>query len=66
VFPPLELEWLATTSFNRGVDLYCVSEFASARPWMERAMTLAGAAADGGALAMKLREIYSKLSWTVA
>ncbi|QDS73641.1 hypothetical protein FKW77_002299 [Venturia effusa] len=63
-FPNLELEWLATTSFNRGVDKYCVSEFENARPWMDRAMNLASAAADGGVLAAKLCEIYAKLTWT--
>ncbi|TID24359.1 SPO22-domain-containing protein [Venturia nashicola] len=65
-FPPLELEWLATTSFNRGVDMYCASDFENARPWMERAMTLASSAADNGGLAAKLCDVYSKLTWTAA
>lgn len=46
--------------------MYCASELENARPWMDRAITLASAAADNGVLAAKLCEVYSKLTWTAA
>jgi hypothetical protein len=62
-FPRDELAWLATTAFNRGVDLYCVQDEQNARLWAEKSMMLAGTAADGGALLKTLQGAYSKWVW---
>ncbi len=42
VYPPEELEWLATTAFNRAVDFYCASDDDGCKRWAEKALTLAG------------------------
>lgn len=62
-YPSVELEWLATTSFNRAVDYYCTSDDNKTKLWAEKSLTLAAALDDGGALLNLLREKYSGLSW---
>jgi len=62
-YPAEELEWLATTSFNRAVDFYCASDDTRCKTWAEKALTLAAAAEDGGALHGLLQEKYSGLAW---
>jgi hypothetical protein len=59
----VELEWLATTSFNRAVDYYCSSDDAKTKLWAEKALTLADTVEDKGTLLHLLREKYSGLSW---
>ena len=41
-YPEEELEWLATTTFNRAIDFYCASDEVACKRWAERALTLAG------------------------
>ena len=65
-FPPLELEWLATTAFNRGVDLYCAHDEPGARLWAEQAIMLAGCAADGGRLLACLQKAFAAWTWDAA
>ncbi|OCK77725.1 SPO22-domain-containing protein [Lepidopterella palustris CBS 459.81] len=62
-YPTAELEWLATTSFNRGVDFYCASDDENSRVWAEKALVLASVAEDGGILRDLLMEKYSGLRW---
>lgn len=47
VYPPDELEWLATTAFNHAVDLYCASDDEACKTWAEKALNLAMEANDG-------------------
>jgi len=70
MYPSEELEWLATTSFNKAVDLYCVNDDEGCRRWAEKALMLAGCAegdgGEGGAgagLEKVLREKYLGLRW---
>ncbi|RYP76844.1 hypothetical protein DL771_001580 [Monosporascus sp. 5C6A] len=62
-FPPLELEWLITTAFNHGVDLYCNDESELSKKWIVHAFTLAHYHQDGGDLEALLQERYTKLKW---
>lgn len=62
-FPNVELEWLATTAFNRAVDYYCTSDDVKTKLWVEKALMLAGDVDDGGNLRQLLEEKYSGLSW---
>ncbi|KAF2096421.1 SPO22-domain-containing protein [Rhizodiscina lignyota] len=63
-YPNTELEWLATTSFNRAVDYYCASDDVKTKLWAEKSLMLADALDDRGALLKLLREKYSALSWS--
>ncbi|RYP34710.1 hypothetical protein DL767_004156 [Monosporascus sp. MG133] len=60
-FPPLELEWLITTAFNHGIDLYCNDESELSKNWIAHAFTLAHYHQDGGDLEALLQERYTKL-----
>ena len=62
-YPCEELEWLATTSFNRAIDFYCSSEDAACRRWAERALGLSNLCEDGGALHEVLQQKYQGLAW---
>ncbi|RYP22519.1 hypothetical protein DL765_001577 [Monosporascus sp. GIB2] len=62
-FPPLELEWLITTAFNHGIDLYCSDESELSKNWIAHALTLAHYHQDGGDLEALLQERYTKLKW---
>ncbi|KAK7533968.1 meiosis protein SPO22/ZIP4 like-domain-containing protein [Phyllosticta citribraziliensis] len=63
-YPQTELEWLATSSFNRAVDFYCADDDARCRAWGEAAVRLAGAGrgADKGRLEEVLRRKLAELS----
>lgn len=62
-YPTVELEWLATTAFNRAVDYYCASDDEKTRLWADKALMLAGDVNDGGSLRALLTGKYSGLSW---
>ncbi|KAA6414480.1 MAG: hypothetical protein FRX48_01229 [Lasallia pustulata] len=62
-YPPVELEWLATTTFNRAVDFYCAGEDAACRRWADRALQLATSYPDEGAFRKVLQEKYLALTW---
>jgi hypothetical protein len=53
-YPEDELQWLATTAFNKAVDLLAVEDRATAEQWMEAALELARYAADNGSLHAQL------------
>jgi hypothetical protein len=53
-YPEDELQWLATTAFNKAVDLLAVEDCATAEQWMEAALELARYAADNGSLHAQL------------
>jgi hypothetical protein len=53
-YPEDELQWLATTAFNKAVDLLAVGDRQAADQWMEAALELARYAADNGSLHAQL------------
>ncbi|CAO1604556.1 sporulation-specific protein 22 [Xanthoria calcicola] len=62
-YPMEELEWVATTAFNRAVDFYCTSQDAICRRWAEKAMSLADLSDDDGRLHRLLQAKYLGLTW---
>ena len=63
IYPPEELEWLATTAFNRAIDFYCTSQDVKCRLWAERAIILSSLCDDRGTLHEILQVKYQGLSW---
>ncbi|PVH94353.1 SPO22-domain-containing protein [Periconia macrospinosa] len=61
-YPAIELEWLATTTFNHAVDYYIQENDAKCKEWAEKALALA-AWAEGSNLRDVLMEKYSELTW---
>ncbi|OLN95248.1 hypothetical protein CCHL11_08154 [Colletotrichum chlorophyti] len=62
-FPPEELEWLVTVSFNEAVDAYNVRQDDECNRWADLAMNLAHYADDDGVLQRKLQENRMKLKF---
>lgn len=60
-YPGEELEWLATTVFNRAVDFYLASDDSACRRWAQKALDLAGLMHDRGLLYGVLRGKMNKL-----
>ena len=63
MYPAEELEWLATTTFNRAIDFYCASQDAECRRWAEKALKLGSLCRDDGALHSTLQEKFQNLVW---
>ncbi|KAI9792394.1 MAG: hypothetical protein M1816_002278 [Peltula sp. TS41687] len=68
-YPTDELEWLATTTFNRAVDFYCASDDQACKRWAEKALIIAGLIRENdgsrpGGLRDLLESKYLSLSWT--
>ncbi|KAK5174968.1 sporulation-specific protein 22 [Saxophila tyrrhenica] len=55
-FPETELQWLATTSFNRAIDLLSAGANEACMEWIEGALGLARWAGDTGALHKNLSD----------
>jgi hypothetical protein len=55
-YPLEELEYVATTAFNRAVDYYCTGDDEACRRWAGKAIEVAGFSADGGDLGSLLQE----------
>lgn len=53
-YPEDELQWLATTAFNKAVDLLTAGDRQTADQWIEAALELARYAADNGSLHAQL------------
>lgn len=53
-YPEDELQWLATTAFNKAVDLLTAGDRHTADQWIEAALELARYAADNGSLHAQL------------
>lgn len=62
-YPVEELDWIATTTFNRAVDFYCTSQDEACRRWAEKAISLATLGDDGGQLHQLLQNKYLGLAW---
>ena len=63
-YPKTELEWLATTIFNRAIDFYLQEVDDSAREWAEKAFVLAQWIDDGGVMRDFLMGRFSKLKFS--
>ncbi|KAL7773732.1 hypothetical protein CFE70_003699 [Pyrenophora teres f. teres 0-1] len=63
-YPKTELEWLATTTFNRAIDFYLQEVDDSAKKWAEKAFVLAQWIDDGGATRDFLMGRFSKLRFS--
>ncbi|KAI9795239.1 MAG: hypothetical protein M1835_006135 [Candelina submexicana] len=62
-YPTEELEWMATTTFNRAVDFFGASDDAASKRWAEKALNIAALSDDGGGLHKTLQSKYLTLSW---
>ncbi|KAI9697243.1 MAG: hypothetical protein M1836_004807 [Candelina mexicana] len=62
-YPTEELEWMATTTFNRAVDFFGASDDAASKRWAEKALNIAALSDDGGVLHKTLQSKYLTLSW---
>ncbi|KAF2017110.1 SPO22-domain-containing protein [Aaosphaeria arxii CBS 175.79] len=62
-YPRVELEWMATTSFNRAIDYYMQEEDGKCKKWAEKALSLAQWSDDNGSLRAMLMERFSGLTW---
>ena len=60
-YPQTELEWLATTTFNHGVDYYVQGDENTCKKWAEHAFILAQWLDDNGALRDLLMEKFASL-----
>ena len=64
-YPVEEAEWLATTAFNRAVDVYSGGDAEGARTWAERALELA-ATVEGKRLHRVMQERWMKMCFDPA
>lgn len=62
-YPQTELEWLATTSFNRAIDYYMQEEDDKCKMWAEKSFVIAQWLEDDGAVRDLLMEKFSALRW---
>lgn len=62
-FPAEELEWMATTAFNRAVDLYCADDDQTAKDWAGKALNIAQYCSDGGSLERLLQSKLLELNF---
>ncbi|KAI9739411.1 MAG: hypothetical protein M1818_005099 [Claussenomyces sp. TS43310] len=62
-YPAEELEWVATTAFNRAVDFYCVGQDTACNAWASKAIKIASLCPDNGALQHVLEEKFMGLRW---
>lgn len=65
-YPSIEVEWLAATTFNHGIDLYISKRMESFETWMRRAIELAEFLDDGGAFKTTLTEKLDRLLQSTA
>jgi hypothetical protein len=63
-YPKTELEWLATTTFNRAVDYYLQEEDDKAKKWADKAFVVAQWIEDDGATRDFLMGKYSNLKFS--
>lgn len=62
-YPRTELEWLATTSFNRAIDYYTQEDDDKCKMWAEKSFVIAQWLEDDGAVRDLLMEKFSGLRW---
>jgi hypothetical protein len=64
-YPQTELEWLATSTFNHGVDYYLQENDKECQRWAQQAFILAQWLEDNGALRDLLMEKFASLKLQV-
>ena len=63
-YPGEELEWIATTAFNRALDFYCANDDRACKTWVEKALAVAEELADRDkGVSRLLKEKYSELKF---
>lgn len=62
-YPQEEIEWLATTAFNRAIDFYLASNDVASKRWCEKALDIARLLGDNGSLHTVLQEKFACLKW---
>lgn len=62
-YPKTELEWLATTAFNRAIDYYVQENDEKAKRWAEKAFVVAQWIDDAGATRGFLMKRFSILKF---
>lgn len=60
-YPQTELEWLATTTFNRAIDYYLQEDDAKCKEWAEQAFVIAQWIEDAGNMRGMLMEKFASL-----
>lgn len=60
-YPQVELEWLATSTFNHAIDHYVHSDDAKCREWANQAFVVAQWMEDDGTLRGILMEKFASL-----
>lgn len=58
-----ELEWIATTAFNKAVDFFVTEDDQSCRRWAEKALNVAACCMDDGRLQNILQEKFVGLKF---
>lgn len=62
-YPATELEWMATSAFNRAIDYYVGDNDPKCKVWAEKAMTVAQWLEDNGHLRDLLMRKFSALQF---
>lgn len=62
-YPATELEWMATSAFNRAIDYYVGEDDSKCKVWAEKAMTVAQWLEDDGQLRDLLMGKFSALQF---
>ncbi|KAI4712219.1 hypothetical protein J4E89_002485 [Alternaria sp. Ai002NY15] len=62
-YPKTELEWLASTAFNRAVDFYLSEDDVKTRKWAEQAFIVAQWVDDNGAMRDFLMDRFANLKF---
>ncbi|KAK6528389.1 hypothetical protein TWF281_009630 [Arthrobotrys megalospora] len=60
-YPQDELEWIAATLWNLGIDKNCAGDFTGTKKWAEFALSVAGFVKDGGQLQSLLQGKFANL-----
>jgi hypothetical protein len=62
-YPAEELEWIATTAFNRAIDFYCANDDQACKDWVEKALAVSEELVDvdNGDTKRLLKENYLAL-----
>ncbi|KAK6359354.1 hypothetical protein TWF696_000515 [Orbilia brochopaga] len=60
-YPQDELEWIAATLWNLGIDKNCAGDYSGSKKWAEFALSVAGCVQDGGQLEALLHAKYANL-----
>ncbi|KAK0108478.1 hypothetical protein ONS95_003281 [Cadophora gregata] len=63
-YPSEECEWMATTAFNRAVDLYCAGDDQNAKDWADKALNIAQYCLDEGNLERLLQSKLLELNFS--